>query len=69
MDNNLNRFFVTMEIYEGDTCINSITVPSSLIHDMFQKWKFPGSWFDVRVIDHTGNLRINSTILNPIQGQ
>lgn len=65
MDNDLNKYFVTMQIYEGDVQIHSIEVPRSLIHEMFQKWKFPGSRFNVHVIDHTGNFRINSTILDP----
>jgi hypothetical protein len=65
MDNDLNKFFVTFLIYKGHTEVNTVTVPRSLIHEMFQKWKFPGSQFEVRVVDHTGNYRINSEILNP----
>jgi len=65
MDNDLNKFFVTFLVYKGNTEITTFTVPRSLIHDMFQKWKFPGSQYDVRIIDHTGNFRVNSTILNP----
>jgi hypothetical protein len=61
----LNNYFVTMQIYKGDVQVHSITVPKSMISDMFYKWKFPGSQYDVHVIDHTGNFRINSTILNP----
>jgi hypothetical protein len=65
MENDLNRFYVTMHIYKGDQEVHSVITPRSLIHEMFQKWKFPGSEFNVRVIDHTGNFRINSTILDP----
>lgn len=61
----LNKYFVTMEIYKGNVQVNSLTVPRSLLSDVFYKWKFPGSQFDVHVIDHTGKLRINSIILDP----
>jgi len=65
MDNDLNKCFVTFLIYKGDTQVHSTVVPSSLIHDEFQTWKYPGSQFNVRVIDHTDNFRIDSTILDP----
>lgn len=65
MDNDLNKYFVTFLIYKGHDEVTTFTVPKSLIHDMFQKWKFPGSQFEVRVFDHTDNYRINSEILNP----
>jgi hypothetical protein len=65
MDNDLNNFFVTFLIYKGNTEVHSMVVPKSLIHDTFQTWKFYGSEFEVKVIDHTGNFRINSEILNP----
>jgi len=64
MDNNLNSCFVTFEIYKSGTQVNSLVVPISLIHNEFQNWKFPGSEFEIRVIDHTGNFRINSAILS-----
>lgn len=63
MDNDLNRFFVNIDIYRGDTKVKSVTVPKSLIHDIFQQYKFPGSQYDVRITDHTGNYRINSKIM------
>lgn len=64
MDNDLNKYFVTINIYKGEQQVHSIVSPRSLIHDAFQQWKYPGSPFDVRVIDHTGNFRINSAILD-----
>jgi hypothetical protein len=63
MDNDLNRFFVSIDIYKGDSKVKSVTVPKSLIHDIFQQYKFPGSQYDVRITDHTGNYRINSKIM------
>lgn len=63
MDNDLNKYFVTVDIYKGDSKVKSVTIPKSLIHDMFQQYKFPGSQYDVRIIDHTGNYRINSKIM------
>lgn len=65
MDNDLNRYFVTFQIYKDGAQVNSLVVPKSLIHEEFQNWKFPGSTFEVRVIDHTGNFRISSKILDP----
>lgn len=63
MDNDLNKFFVTVDIYKGNEKVKSITIPKSLIHDTFEQYKFPGSPYDVRIIDHTGNFRINSKIM------
>lgn len=65
MDNDLNRYFVTFEIYKDGAQVNSLVVPISLIHEEFRNWKFPGSTVEVRVIDHTGNFRISSNILDP----
>jgi hypothetical protein len=65
MDNDLNSYFVTFEIYEDGTKVNSLTVPKSLIHEEFQNWKFPESTLEVRIKDHTGNFRISSKILDP----
>jgi hypothetical protein len=63
MDNDLNSFFLTIDIYEGDTKVKTVTVPKSLIHDIFQQYKFPGSRYDIKVLDHTGNFRIDSKIM------
>ncbi len=65
MDNDLNSYFVTVDVYQGEQKIHSVITPRSLIHDMFQLWKYPSSPYDIRVIDHTGNFRINSAIFNP----
>lgn len=62
MANNLNSFFVTFLIYKGNTQVHSMTVPKSLIHDMFQKWKFNGSDFDVKIVDHTSNTRVDTSM-------
>lgn len=64
MDNDLNKYFVTMDIYQGEEKIHSVTSPRSLIHTVFSQWKYLGSPYNVRVIDHTGNFRINSVILD-----
>ena len=64
MDNDLNTYFVTFEIYDDGTKVNSLTIPKSLIHEEFQNWKFPGSTLEVRIKDHTGNFRISSKILD-----
>ena len=37
MDNDLNSFFLTIDIYEGDNKVKTVTVPKSLIHVIFQK--------------------------------
>lgn len=63
MDNDLNKYFVTVDIYKGDNKVKSVTIPKSLIHDMFQQYKFPGSQYDIKIIDHIGNYRINSKIM------
>jgi hypothetical protein len=63
MDNDLNSFFLTIDIYQGDTKVKTVTVPKSLIHDIFQQYKFPGSRYDIKVLDHTGNFRIDSKIM------
>lgn len=65
MDNDLNEYFVTFEIYKDGAQVNSLVVPKSLIHDEFLNWKFPGSTVEVRIKDHTGNFRISSKILDP----
>lgn len=62
MDNNLNNFFVTFLIYKDGSEVHSMTVPKSLIHDMFQKWVYPGSEFSVKVVDYTDKLRIDSSM-------
>jgi hypothetical protein len=64
MDNDLNTYFVTFEIYDDGTKVNSLTIPKSLIHEEFQNWKFFGSTLEVRIKDHTGNFRISSKILD-----
>lgn len=60
MDNNLNNFFVTFYIYKEGAEVHSMIVPKSLIHDMFQKWIYPGSKFSVKIIDSAGKLRIQT---------
>jgi hypothetical protein len=62
MDNDLNNFFVTIEVYEGDKKLYSYTLLKSLLHSI-RKCKYPGSPYDVRVIDNTENYRINSKII------
>ena len=64
MDNKLDQYFVTIDVYQDEQKIHSVITPRSLIHDMFLMWAYPGSSYNVRVIDHTGNFRINSTILD-----
>lgn len=60
MDDNLNNFFVTFLIYKDGSEDHSMTVPKSLIHDMFQKWVYPGSEFSIKIIDNEGKLRIQT---------
>lgn len=62
MVNDLDKFFVTAVIYEGQEYIKSLTVPKSLIHDVIMKFKYPGSKFDVRIIDKNGIYRINTEL-------
>lgn len=64
MANDLDNFFVKFEIFEDDVKIDEMICPRSLIHLMFAKWKYPGSPYEVKIIDHIGNFRINSKIVN-----
>lgn len=59
MDNDLNRYFVTLDVYKGTEKVYSTTIPRSLLHTI-SACKYPGSEFNIRVIDHTGNFRIKT---------
>jgi hypothetical protein len=63
MDNNLNNFFLTANIYKGENLVKSLTVPKSLIHHTVQKYAFPGSLHTVEVLDENNNLVFNSISL------
>jgi hypothetical protein len=60
----LDRYFVKFVVLENDQVIEELICPKSLIHTMFLKWKFPGSRYNVKVIDHTNNFRIDSKIMD-----
>jgi hypothetical protein len=62
MASDLNNFFVTFLIYKNKTQVHTMIVPKSLIHDMFQKWVYPGSEFCIQIIDHTDKLRIDTNM-------
>ena len=64
MGNDLNKFFVTFKIFKDGELVHSIECPRSMIQTMMFAWKYPDSPYIVHVIDHTGNFRINSDILN-----
>jgi len=64
MDNDLNRYFVNLDIYLNNDKLHTVIVPSSLLHDAILLWKYPGSPFVLHVIDHTGNYRLNTNILD-----
>lgn len=66
MDTNLNNFFFTVRVFQGDTQVNEIEVPTSLIQSVVMKYKFPGSPYDVRVTDSNGVFRFNSASFNGV---
>jgi hypothetical protein len=59
MDNDLNKYFVTLNVYKGPEHVYTLTIPRSLLHSI-RKCKYPGSEFNISVIDHTGNFRITT---------
>lgn len=63
MDNNLDNFFLTANIYKGTELVKSITVPRSLIHHTLQKYAFPGSLHSVEVLDKNNNVTFHSNSL------
>jgi hypothetical protein len=66
MANNLNQYYVTFEIYKDNALAHSFDCPRSFIQSQFNVWKYAGSPYTIKVIDHTGNFRISSDILNSI---
>jgi hypothetical protein len=64
MGTDLNKFFVTFKIFQNGEQIHEMECPRSMIQTMMNTWKYPGSAYTVHVIDHTGNFRLNSDILN-----
>jgi len=63
MDNNLDNFFLTANIYKGSDLVKSLTVPKSLIHHTVQKYAFPGSLHSVEVLDKNNSVVFNSISL------
>ena len=64
MVSDLDNFFVTAVVYKGSTYLKSFTIPKSLIHDIVMKYKYPGSLYEVRIIDKEGIYRINTEVMN-----
>jgi len=64
MGTDLNKFFVTFKIFQNGDKVHEMECPRSMIQTMMNTWKYPGSEYTVHVIDHTGNFRLNSDILN-----
>jgi hypothetical protein len=64
MGTDLNKFFVTFKIFQDNKQVHEMECPRSMIQTMMNTWKYPGSGYTVHVIDHTGNFRFNSDILN-----
>lgn len=63
MGTDLNTFFVTFKIFQGDTLIKEFECPKSLIHSMFYMWKYPGTPYKIHIVDHAENFRLNSDIV------
>jgi hypothetical protein len=62
----LNKFFVTVKVFKDEVQVYEVECPRSMIQTMMSSWKYAGSPYVVHVIDHKGNFRINSDILNPV---
>lgn len=63
MDNDLNNFFVTVDIFRDSTKIKSLTIPKSLVHDTFQLYVFPGSPFNLKFHDDIEKFSLDSKIM------
>jgi len=63
MENNLDQYFVTFKVFKGNEQVHEMTCPKSLIHSMTMKWWFPESEYDIHIVDHTGNFRMSSKLL------
>lgn len=63
----LNKFFVTFEIFKNNVLVHSVECPRSQIQIMMLSWKYAGSPYVVHVVDHTGNFRFSSNALNDMQ--
>lgn len=63
MGTDLNSFFVTFKVFQGDALIKEFQCPKSLIQSMFYMWKYPGTSYKVQIFDHTGKLRLDSNIV------
>lgn len=64
MGSDLNQYFVTFKVFKDAQQVHELECPKSLIQDMMNIWKYPGSPYTVHVVDHTGNFRFNSDALN-----
>lgn len=64
MGSDLNNFFVTFNIFRDGVQVHSIEAPKSMINQMFTTWVYPDSPYSVKVVDDTGNFRIDSNIFN-----
>jgi hypothetical protein len=62
MDSNLNSFFVTFKIYKEGNLVHESLCPTSLIPRMYLTWAYIDSPYIVKVYDHEGILRIDSSI-------
>jgi len=64
MENSLDQYFVTYKIFKNGEQVHEMTCPKSLIHNMSMKWLYPGSEYEFRIVDHTGNFRMTSKLLD-----
>jgi hypothetical protein len=62
MDSNLNNFFATFKIYKEGNLVHELLCPTSLIPRMFLTWAYPNSPYIIKIFDHGGTLRIDSSI-------
>lgn len=67
MVNNINQYFVTCNIYKGEEKVHEISCPISMLEKFFVTWKWEGSPYTIKVVDHTGNFRISSDIFNEMR--
>jgi hypothetical protein len=60
MGTDLNSYFVTFKVFQGDSLVKEFQCPKSMIQSMFYLWKYPGTPYKVQIVDHLGILRLDS---------
>jgi len=66
MGTNLNQYFLTFEVYQNENKIHSMECPRSMISEMIIKLKNLYPTYTVKIVDHEGKLRMESSMLNKL---